>query len=378
MFQYNILIDRSDNPWDITIVRLWMMRREESIEEGNQQTLKHIDFTPRLDVEDDKQRFKKLDVVLERINREIQSGKTDLKMGEIITIETLYFPVATSEWKIDYTNSAHLFPSRCVSIIRIFYSEAPTEVTTFPLIGIKDFAPKQISGGSFFKRPVFEQFSDVLSRASDWISQNPDHEFKNAQCLEVKMKSMNRIDTKIMSHNADRGDYIRIFRVAFTKRPEDHGSSPEPSSSSTNGATVGENYGNPPPAPIFLSTIIFTPADPDATVQEIRRKIHEWVEVATREVRMAEGMIPAGHRPRLLSAETVEIFTKDFTEDEIRSETENTFKPNRIGTLNQFLFMAFRIYFDVGFFGRNDRSRSICSTVSSPGHKPNHPSCQMM
>lgn len=147
--------------------------------------------------------------------------------------------------------------------------------------------------------------------------------------------------------------------------------------------------------PIFLSTIIFTPGDKDATVHEIRRKIHEWVEMATGgtsyftcvwyyyllfieskiclESESEEGLRQL--RPRLLSAETVEIFSKDFTEEEIRNETENTFKPNRIGTMNQFLFMAFRIYFDCGYIGRHSRSKSISSGIHSY-HKRNN--CPVM
>jgi len=68
-----------------------------------------------------------------------------------------------------------------------------------------------------------------------------------------------------------------------------------------------------------------------------------------------------------LSAETVEIFCKDFSEEEIKNETDNTFKPNRIGTMNQFLFMAFRVYFDIGYFGRM-QGRRISSAMLIPGH----------
>ena len=240
------------------------MRREED-DQRPFQVLKYVDFTPRLDIEDDNNRFRKLDVVLDRVNGEIKSGRVDRKLGEIITIETLYYPVANSEWKIEETNSLSLFPSRCISIIRIFYEEAKEIVSHFPEIGLKDFVPKQISSGGFFKRPVFEPFSAIISTASDWITSNSEIEFKNAQCLEVKMKRMGRVDSRVMSHNADRGDYLRIFRVAYIKpnRP----------------VTNGEDEALPP---IFLSSIIFTPGDKDATVHEIRRKIHEWVEMATR------------------------------------------------------------------------------------------------
>lgn len=242
------------------------MRKEED-DPTPFQVLKYADFTPRLDIEDDNNRFRKLDVVLDRVNREIREGRVDRKLGEIITIETLYYPVANSDWKIEETNSLSLFPSRCISIIRIFYEESEKNVTHFPEIGLKDFVPKQISGGGFFKRPVFEPFSSVLSTASDWIASNSDIEFKNAQCLEVKMKRMGRVDSRVMSHNADRGDYIRIFRVAYIKPCQD---------TLTSDIDIDTKL-----PPIFLSSIIFTPGDKDATVHEIRRKIHEWVEMAT-------------------------------------------------------------------------------------------------
>lgn len=80
------------------------------------------------------------------------------------------------------------------------------------------------------------------------------------------------------------------------------------------------------------------------------------------------------HRPRLLSAETVEIFTKDFTEDEIKDQTENTFQFNRIGTMNSFLYMAFRVYFDVGYYGKKLRSKSVSSTMSTSKHE----ACELM
>ena len=134
--------------------------------------------------------------------------------------------------------------------------------------------------------PVFESFSAVLTRASEWISANPECQFKNAQCLEVKMKTMGRIDSKIMSHSGDRGDYVRIFRVAFIKENSQGTThSRSPTTLSAPGTEVtdvsGDTLSRPPPPPIFLSTIIFTPADQDATVQEIKRKIHEWVVQAT-------------------------------------------------------------------------------------------------
>ena len=78
-----------------------MKRRDDDIPRRDlAQTLKYAEFTPRPDDDDDSVRFKKLDVVMERVNKEIQSGKTDKKIGDIITIETLYFP-ANYDWKVE-------------------------------------------------------------------------------------------------------------------------------------------------------------------------------------------------------------------------------------------------------------------------------------
>ncbi|KAI1289768.1 hypothetical protein HDE_09260 [Halotydeus destructor] len=360
-------------------LRLWMARKDEGspLEAA---VLKYVEFTPRPDDDDDSTRFKKLDLVLERINREIREGKSDLLLGDVITIETLYYP-ADSSWKTEAECKVHLFPSRCISLIRIFYFEAKTPPETYPVIGIKDFVPKHISGGSLFKKPTFEPLSDVISRASSWLSHHPDADFRNAQCLEVKMKIMGRVDPKIMSHTADRGDYIRIFRVAYVTtaeyadqlKMEDKKSHDKSASHLAHQASTSGDH----KPTIYMSSVIFTPAGPEATVQEIRRRIHEWVVQATRDV--GSMLLEEGQddlRPRLLSAETVEIFTKDFSEDEIRGETENTFKFNRIGTMNQFLYMAFRVYFDVGHHGRHLRSNSISSTISSaPARRRHQPDC---
>ncbi|RWS15785.1 hypothetical protein B4U79_02259 [Dinothrombium tinctorium] len=332
--------------------RMWLKRREgEEARDSDEskpisQTLKYVDFIPQTDDDDDKSRFEKLDAVVDRANKSIKDGRLD---GKIITIETLNFP-ANAEWQIDPELTLHIFPTKCVSIIRIFYEKG--EICK-DLIGIEDFVPKRISGGGFFKKPEFQTVSDCIQRASEWLSDNPNYDFKNAQCLEVKMKSLSVIDTKIMSHSADRGDYIRIFRVAYTK----------PIAQNEFGAS----------RPIFLTSVIFTPGDQEATIYEIKRKMQEWISAATREINSSGDQ--TGPRPQLLSAETVEIFTKEFTEEEIKAETENTFQFNRIGTMNSFLFVAFRVYFDVGFLCRKYRSKSISSTISTHKHNTN---CKLM
>ena len=49
--------------------------------------------------------------------------------------------------------------------------------------------PQQISGGGFFKRPKFEPFDEVVQRASQWLNDNTKVNFRNAQSIDIKMKS---------------------------------------------------------------------------------------------------------------------------------------------------------------------------------------------
>ena len=95
----------------------------------------------------------------------------------------------------------HFFPCKCVSILRVFYDFGK------PInkkIGIKDFTPKLKVGSGSFKKPSFEPLLKCITRASSWLSDNPNIDFKNAQCLEikVKVKSLTFIETDIMSHSA--------------------------------------------------------------------------------------------------------------------------------------------------------------------------------
>ncbi|XP_015790368.1 uncharacterized protein LOC107367203 [Tetranychus urticae] len=321
-----------------------------SSSETTHQTICYADFKPEKDDDDDTTRFEKLETVIDRANKSIREGNVK---GTPITIETLYFP-ANSDWEIDPEATLHVFPGKCVSIIRLFYISGADNCTE--QIGIRDFTPKLLTGGGLFKKPSFENLSGTMSRASDWLANNGSLEFKNAQCLEIKVKNYKHIETNSMSHSSDRGDYLRIFRVAYTKRPTD-------SVQDTPDSLRPDDSNTFSPRSIFLSSVIFTPADRETSLTQIKRKLHDWVDKAIKDIRF-EGANPGSQKPRLLSAETVEIFCRQFSEEDIKGETENTFQYNRIGTINCFLFMAFRVYFDVGQVGRTFRSRSVASTAS--------------
>ena len=53
---------------------------------------------------------------------------------------------------------------------------------------------------------------------------------------------------------------------------------------------------------------------------------------------------------RLLSAETVEVFAKDFRDDNVveleKAANDDTFLANRFGNKNAYMFFSLRIFFD--------------------------------
>ena len=64
------------------------------------------------------------------------------------------------------------------------------------------------------------------------------------------------------------------------------------------------------------------------------------------------------HKPRLLSAETVEVFCKSEMSDELDKIVNDTFQYNRFGTKNGYIFMILRVYFDIGFYGMGQLAES--------------------
>lgn len=212
-------------------------------------SLNFRDYIPDNPEPDDHSKFEKLDQVVDKLNREIMNG--ELLAENVITVETLYFPV-DCDWIIDnkLELTLHSFPSNYVCILRVFFIEyASSRTSDESLTGklnrlnyafriqLKDFIPRTLSKGTFFKRPEFEQLSCCIRRASNWIERESKlhqskfqnlikqlnnvelsdflFDFKNAQCIEVKTKVLkHKIDSKIMAHTSNSGDYIRIFRVS--------------------------------------------------------------------------------------------------------------------------------------------------------------------
>jgi len=79
-------------------------------------------------------------------------------------------------------------------------------------------------------------------------------------------------------------------------------------------------------------------------------------------------------KSRLLSAETVEVFAKDGDERNLEKALEQTFQCNRLGSMNTFAFNAIRVYFDVGFYGRNRSMSTMPATAGFAGNSDDSPS----
>ncbi|XP_054161102.1 uncharacterized protein LOC128959187 [Oppia nitens] len=345
---------RGDFETSLKVLRVWIKRRDE--ERDAPVELKYKDFEPiRKDGS-----FDNLDDVVNRINDQIRSK--ELTGSRLITIEALNV-VANGEWRIDTELSVADESVRHVTIIRVFYESSVGGVggdngLFNEHIGIADFTPHHLSGGSLFKRPHFESFSSIIDRASQWLSDNPEINFLNAQSIDIKLKSLTKVDTRVCSHT-EHGDYIHILRVAYTK-PFEHLLGGQTSADNTSNSSrtadnqsIGWPTGPPPPAPIYLSSKVFLVSKQDI-LDDVHHKINNWVKDSSQ--------MDERFKSRIMSAETVQVFAKDGDDRNLCRALEQTFQCNRLGLMNTFAFNAIRVYFDVGFYGRN-RSMSTMPTV---------------
>ena len=72
-------------------------------------------------------------------------------------------------------------------VLRVFYQE--NAMLCDGGIGILDFIPRHLSGGGLFKRPKYEPFDEVLTRAYIWLSEHNYARLINLKTLDVKLKS---------------------------------------------------------------------------------------------------------------------------------------------------------------------------------------------
>jgi len=73
--------------------------------------------------------------------------------------------------------------------------------------------------------------------------------------------------------------------------------------------------------------------------------------------------------PRLLSAETVEVFAKDFRDDNVieleKAANDDTFLANRFGNKNAYMFFSLRIFYDNAIYGRTRSNSSSTSSINA-------------
>lgn len=136
--------------------------------------------------------FEDLDDVIKRFNDEIiQNNGFD---GRILAIESASYD-ANLEWEINTEQTLSILSTKNLFILRIFYETLNNDNQEKLLIqiGIEDFHPRQLTRSTFFRRPKFECFDQVIERGSLWLRQQTNQQrqrqFLNAQSLDVKMKS---------------------------------------------------------------------------------------------------------------------------------------------------------------------------------------------
>lgn len=128
--------------------------------------------------------FEDLDDVIKRFNKDIiDNNGFD---GRIISIESAAYD-ANLEWEINTEQTLSMLSTKNIFILRIFYEFSNEKILT--KIGIEDFHPIQLTRPTFFRRPKYECFDQVIERGSSWLRQNPQKQFLNAQSIDVKMKS---------------------------------------------------------------------------------------------------------------------------------------------------------------------------------------------
>jgi hypothetical protein len=171
--------------FQVLLLRYWIKRVEihsrDAKTQPNVQRIKYIDFVPKMD--DSGKEFEKIDEVVKRVNEKIKAEEIT---GKIINIQT-YSCSAEQNWEFDPENTKPMnLIGKIVYILRIFYEVGPPHEEE---IGLADFIPECMSGGSLLKRPKFESQTAILQRASKWLSENPEINFCSAVSIDVKLKS---------------------------------------------------------------------------------------------------------------------------------------------------------------------------------------------
>ncbi|KAH9426135.1 hypothetical protein DERP_007075 [Dermatophagoides pteronyssinus] len=295
--------------------RLWIRRRRrrQLHKRQNNQQICFKDIIPRMK-NDITCEFEDLDDVIKRFNDEIiQNNGFD---GRILAIESASYD-ANLEWEINTEQTLSILSTKNLFILRIFYETLNNDNQEKLLIqiGIEDFHPRQLTRSTFFRRPKFECFDQVIERGSLWLRQQTNQQrqrqFLNAQSLDVKMKSTNPKNGSRSMAFTEHGAYMRIFQSSILQQQQQ------------------QQQSSSPPSMINLGNRLFTPTKRTDTITDIVQQLHDWIKHYT--------------------AETVEIFMKDLPtnrSDIERAANDDTFLVNRFGNKNAYLFFSFRLFYD--------------------------------
>ncbi|CAG2107539.1 unnamed protein product [Medioppia subpectinata] len=353
--------------WFLVVsIRVWIRRREEAIPTRKEevQELGYRDYVPDRKEGD---KIETLDEVINRINAIIRDGKFE---GRIVSIECLPCE-STGDHRFDPEATLPGSSDTTVTIVRIYYECGQSSEEE---IGIADFVPLHLSGGSLFSRPEFETFDHVMTRASRWLSENPEINFRSALSIDFKLKSMTTLDTRILTATDQAGDFVRIFRIAYTK-PFDVSEDIERSACL------------PPLPPIYLYSRMFLLKS--RNYADLKKVISDWynTEIAGRVdggnncVDTVSGNSGSGSgsgeftdivaepstsksKCQLLSCETLSVFAKNQT------GFEESFNSNRVGARNRCTFIAVRLYYDSGYHLNRVRQSGVNNNNNIP-----HTSC---
>jgi len=244
-----------------------------------------MDVLPIVKKVDGDSRFEELDQLIDRFNSQLQREGMG---GTILTIETVAYE-ANNDWKIDAQASLSSLSSKNILILRIFYLEEQsnsdeqyidrdngkegqeksnnTKGRRIFRIGIEDFAPKQLTKATFFKRPLYETFDKVIIRGSEWLAKSSASiQFINAQSIDIKMKSCpssSSWNTRLMAYT-EHGDYMRIFRIAYLSH----------TASDSSSGIISESLGHY--QPMILSTRLFLPMTIADSTLDIQQRLSDW------------------------------------------------------------------------------------------------------
>lgn len=147
-----------------------------------------------------KECLEKIQEITKRINNDIINKKIHGRILNVITFPCYYNKennqnINVSNEPIEVGNK--IPNGHIINLIRVFYVSKPiceydNELSTqYPKeqIGIIDFVPRCISGGGFIKYPRFETQTDIIDKATMWMTKNSQYKYLNFSSIDIKLKS---------------------------------------------------------------------------------------------------------------------------------------------------------------------------------------------